>query len=97
MKIYDLGKQHFWHTMQYPKMMPPPPLTETGATQETDEPFRYGRSRVVRLPFSRRALVVGKWQGENAERLALGMAVRSRDLTVSLDEIRSWEFDEYDV
>lgn len=38
-----------------------PPLTEKGHTQETEFPWRAGLCRVFRLPFTRRALALGRW------------------------------------
>ena len=99
MNIHDVGKRGFWHAMTYPKMTPPPPLTEKGATQETEEPYRFGRSRVLRLPFTRRALVIGVWEDiQYPEHIALEQATGLREMhTITMDEIRSWESEEYDV
>lgn len=39
-----------------------PPLTEVAAPRELEQPFRRGHGRVLRLPLTRRALVLGWWE-----------------------------------
>lgn len=56
------------------------PLSEKGHTQEIEHPYRTGQSVVVRVPFTRRALVIGKWTGEKYEEDALTGAIGLREL-----------------
>jgi hypothetical protein len=39
------------------------PLTERGNTQETEFPWRAGACRIFRIPFTRRAIALGRWVG----------------------------------
>ena len=47
------------HTMTYPSA--DFPLVDRGTSQEIDYPFRTASSWVVRLPATRKAVVIGKW------------------------------------
>lgn len=73
--ITELGPAYFqklyWHTEN-------PPLLHLDTTQETDRPYRTGRCLVVRLPFTRTALVLGVWTGRRKEFEALISAVGGR-------------------
>lgn len=80
-QIHDIGKHHFVHTMKYPTT--DFPLLDMGETQEIEDPYRYGRSVVLRLPFARSAVVVGRWVGEEQEDDALRRAIQARDLDVA--------------
>jgi hypothetical protein len=54
----------FWHWQRYPKRRvapATPPLHETARPREVEDPYRIGHGHVLRLPFTRRALVVGYW------------------------------------
>ena len=63
MEIHSVHKM-FWHVLMYPEK--PPVLTEKSETQETESPFRYGYGRVFRVPFTRKALVIGVWKGTSS-------------------------------
>lgn len=54
----------FWHLQRYPgrRVAPRPPLSELAAPRELEDPWRKGHGRVLRLPLTRRALVVGYWE-----------------------------------
>lgn len=39
------------------------PLTERGESQEAEYPWRTGSCQVFRLPFTKRAVAIGKWTG----------------------------------
>lgn len=44
----------FWHIDR-------PPLVHLTKTSETEPPFRVGTSLVLRVPFTKRAFVLGAW------------------------------------
>ena len=77
----------YWHTLVYP--VKPPILWERAETQEIALPFRGGVGVSVRLPFTRLALVVGKWNSSYDESQALTNAIRGRYLP---DEEINWDF-----
>jgi len=77
----------YWHTLVYP--VKPPILWERAETQEISLPFRGGVGVSVRLPFTRLALVVGKWNSSYDESQALTNAIRGRYLP---DEEINWDF-----
>lgn len=80
-QVHDIGTRFFTHTMQYPTRRFP--LIDLGNTQEIEDPYRFGRSVVVRLPLSRRAFVLGKWSGTRNERSALSGAIGMREIDVA--------------
>lgn len=54
----------FWQWHVYPRrfgVLGRPPLTETSTLREVEEPFRVAHGRVVRIPLTRGALIVGVW------------------------------------
>jgi hypothetical protein len=60
----------FWHLQRYPGRRVArarPPLTERAFPRELEQPFRQGHARTLRLPLTRRALVVGYWEPESGE------------------------------
>ena len=73
----------YWHTMVYP--LKPPVLWEKAYTQEIEELYREGVGISIRLPFTRLALVFGKWIKQHDEFGGLTNAIKSR--TMSDDEI----------
>lgn len=79
-QVHDIGPI-FVHSMTYPAK--DFPLIDRGETQEIEEPYRYGRSWVLRVPWSRRAIVTGRWTREEPEDSALRRAIKARDLDVS--------------
>ena len=80
-QIHDIGKRHFVHTMKYPTRQFP--ILDRGETQEIEDPYRNGRSVVVRVPLTRSAVVVGRWQTRFSEDTALRRAIQARDLDVA--------------
>jgi hypothetical protein len=56
--------QRWWQKLKYPRRNVP--LTEVGETQEQGFPWRTGTCRVFRFPFTRHAIAIGKWTGEQA-------------------------------
>lgn len=76
-KVHEVGRV-FAHRMSYPTRHHP--LVETGRTRETDHPFRSGRSLVVRMPLSTKAVVVGVWGHAGDEETVLREAIGAKDL-----------------
>jgi hypothetical protein len=61
--IHPIWRTSFWwQKLAYPRRKVP--LTEVGETQEQGFPWRIGKCRVFRLPFSRHAIAFGRWTGE---------------------------------
>lgn len=82
----------YWHTLVYP--VKPKELWERAETQEIAEPFRGGSGLSIRLPFTRLALVIGKWTAQFEESQALTNAIRGRVLP---EEEADWEYIRYGV
>ena len=76
----------YWHILQYP--VKPKGFWERAETQEIDEPFRFGSGWAIRFPFTRKAVVIGKWQHSYSEGEALTYAIRGRSM--SSDEV-DWD------
>ena len=85
----DIGK-YYWHGLTYP--IKPKCFWEKAETQEIDEPFRSGKGIAIRMPLTRRAIVIGKWSHTDyTESQALTYAIRGRGLKkeeVNWDAIR---------
>ena len=64
--------QRWWQKLKYPRR--DVPLTEIGETQEQGYPWREGTCRVFRLPFSRHAIAIGKWTGQQPHETVDGTA-----------------------
>ena len=80
----------YWHTLEYP--VKPKELWERADTQEIDPPFRYGSGWAIRLPFTRKAVVIGSWKTSHTEGEALTYAIRGRYLP---EEEIDWDFVRY--
>ena len=92
-KTHSIGKL-YWHGLIYP--VKPGVLLDPAETQEIEEPFRGGKGWAVRLPFTRLALVVGKWHQAYDERIALTRAIAGRAIPESefdWDTVRGMEDD----
>jgi hypothetical protein len=76
--VTQLGPRIYSHPMEYPTTKFP--VVDVGQTQEIDWPFRTGKGLVLRLPFTRRALVVGVWTGKQDETSALTNAIGARSI-----------------
>ena len=76
--------------LKYPHRKPLP-VVEKGWTNEIEEPFRKGSCLVLRLPFTKPALVVGWWGPEQEEDDALTAAIWGRKLDVPVDELLEWD------
>lgn len=77
MQPKEIGK-YYWHKLTYPAK--PKVVFEPAHTQEIDEPFRSGTGYAIRVPFTRTALVVGKWGQSLGESEALTVAIGGRYL-----------------
>jgi hypothetical protein len=73
----EFGK-YYWHVLTYPSK--PKVIWEKAETQEIDEPFRFGSGWAIRAPFTRKALVIGKWKKSYSESEALTYAIRGRSM-----------------
>ena len=82
--IYVMG-------FEYPENSPKFPISEYAWTQETEEPFRFGRGVVFRLPKTRKAYGLGMYLGKKTEEEAMGAPFNR---TVDIDEIRDALFDD---
>lgn len=71
-------------TVKYPKRFVYPPF-EIGWTQEIEEPFRYGRCLVLRVPYGKLGVGFGIWLRKKEENEALLGAIQARE--VDLDEL----------
>lgn len=52
----------WWERFVYHRL--PAPLTERGDGLESEFPWRKGTCRFFRLPFTRQAVAIGRWTGE---------------------------------
>ena len=90
MRTRDIGN-FYWHNLTYPYK--PKGLWETADTQEIDPPFRRGHGLAIRVPFTRKAIVIGRWKETGySENQALTYAINGRGLKkdeVDWDVIRS--------
>jgi hypothetical protein len=76
----------YWHSDS-------PPLLHLTVTQEIEAPFREGRCLVVRIPFTKRALVFGRWVGKRRQLDALLAATGGRitkDNGITAEELEEW-------
>ena len=88
-KTHDFGKKYYWHSMTYP--VKPPVVLERAETQEIEDPYRFGKGWCLRLPLTRKAVVVGKWIKQYEESTALTVAINGRSMKqeeVDWDTIR---------
>lgn len=83
-RVRRIWLTHFWFQfLVYPRR--DVPLTEIGQTQEAGYPWRIGRCRVFRAPFTRRAVAVGQWTGYQEREIVDGSD------TFRLRELPRWE------
>jgi len=74
-KTHDVGK-FYWHLMTYP--VKPPVVLERAETQEIDGQYRFGKGWCLRLPLTRKSIVMGKWIKTYSESEALTVAINGR-------------------
>lgn len=77
----------FKHSLRYPSTSAP--LIERGWTQESEEPWRKGHSIVLRLPFSTKAVAMGRWTSRETED-AFHKAAGIREIQMLANEIGDW-------
>lgn len=78
-ETHDIGSKFYWHWAWYQTRKSP--LFAREPTTEIDRPFRTGLSTVWKIPFSRRALVVGIWTGKSeSETVAILRATGGREV-----------------
>jgi hypothetical protein len=76
-RTHDVGK-HYWHWMTYP--VKPKVVVERAETQEIEDPYRFGKGWCIRLPFTRKSIVIGKWVKQFSESQALTNAIVGRSM-----------------
>ena len=87
MMVKDVGN-FYWHRLTYP--VKPRGLAEKAYTQEVDPPFRRGFGLSLRVPFTCKAVVIGRWKETGySESQALTYAINGRGL--KKEEI-DWDF-----
>ena len=84
-QTHSVGK-YYWHKFKYPVKLKG--LKDLAETQEIDPPFRYGKGVALRVPFTKFALVVGRWDKSFDEGVALTRAINGRNM--SYDEV-DWD------
>ena len=75
-KVHEVGKHFYWQRLYWHSDNPP--LFHKTTTQEIERPYRHGTSLVVRVPFTKIALVMGKWRSIKGEVDALLTAMQGR-------------------
>lgn len=86
-EAHDIGKRHYWHTMNVPARGP---LATSDFTYEIDDPYRMGRALILRAPFTGWCLVVGHWVGRVPEEEALRAGAQMRDVDADAQTVRGW-------
>lgn len=76
-QTHDVGK-FYWHLMTYP--VKPPVVLERAETQEIDGQYRFGKGWCLRLPLTRKSIVMGKWVKHYTESQALTNAINGRSM-----------------
>lgn len=78
MNTHDLGR--FYATRVHYATTENPPFMEVGQTCMIEEPYRVGKCLVLRVPFSRHAVVIGWWGPPGEEVATLSKAIGYRKL-----------------
>jgi hypothetical protein len=78
-------------TLRYPHRKVAPLLGERAWTQEIEPPYRTGLALAVRIPFTVRAVVLGRWVSAATEEEVDELALRSRRLDVAPEELAEWD------
>ena len=92
-KTHDVGP-FYWQVFKYPVKLKG--IFDRAETQEIEEPYRGGVGWAIRMPFTKRALVVGKWTARYSESNALTRAIIGRKISqddVDWDKIRGLDLD----
>lgn len=88
----DIGSV-FVTTMRYPPLRRwDLPWREPEAeVREVDHPYRIGHGTAYRVPFTRRAFIVGRWADEGGEEMErIRAALQARDLEYDSEEVDQW-------
>lgn len=83
------GQNLFVTTLRYPSTEFP--VFERSRTVEVSAPFREGAGISFRTPFTRFAIVVGRWGEEGTEEERLTDALGITDYSPSTEEIAQWD------
>jgi len=94
-KTHDIGTKHFVQYLGFYPALWGLKVVVSGWTQEIADPYRTGKTLIVRLPF-KRAVALGKWTGLKDEEEALNLAVQGRVLT-DADFQEGWQPPAYQV
>jgi hypothetical protein len=81
----------FFHSISLKKKSP---LVHMNQTHEIDEPYRWSKSLILRLPWATRGLVLGWWRNTTRtedEAILAGMQGRPLDMSVILKEVKNVE------
>lgn len=90
-KVHEIGTRLYWQRLWY--QIDTPPLFARSHTQEIEPPYRYGTCVVIRLPFTKIAVIVGKWRSHKREVEALLAAMGGRvtkDNGITDEELEDW-------
>jgi len=68
----------YWHVLTYGSK--PKIFIEKAETQEIDGDYRFGSGWAIRFPFTRKAIVIGRWVTSFGESEALTYAIRGRSM-----------------
>lgn len=93
-KTHDIG-QFYWHTLKYPIKFKG--FFDKAESQEIEEPYRAGSGLAIRFPFTKFAIVLGKWGKKYEESYALTRALAGRMMSqeeVNWDKIRGIDVEE---
>lgn len=71
-------RNYYWHILTYGSK--PKIFVEKAETQEIDGDYRFGSGWAIRMPFTRKAIVIGKWVDSFGESEALTYAIRGRSM-----------------
>lgn len=91
-EVREIGRSFYVQKLYY--ITKPAPLVDMVATNEIHPPYRTGRALALRVPFTKIALILGRWvDAHRSEQDALLAAMRGRvtqDNAVNLSEVDEW-------
>lgn len=87
---HDIGNIYLT-TMKHLPGTKPPLFERDAETREIDGKYRIGRGVSLRIPFTRRCIVIGRWIDEGGdEEVRLREALQASDLDHSAEQIEAW-------
>jgi hypothetical protein len=89
-KVHDIGSRLYWQRLYWHSE--DPPLIHRTTTQEIEPPYRNGRCLVLRVPFTKVAIVLGAWGSTMRESEALLSAVGGRVTKDNGIDIDDWDW-----